>query len=153
MSEPWWRSAAVYQVYPRSFMDASGDGDGDLLGVIERLPYLARLGIDAIWLSPFYPSPQLGGGYDVADPRGIDPRYGTLDDARALIESAHANGLRVIFDVVPNHFSPAHPWFALAAGPGPPRGSASTSARAADPTDQSRRTTGPASSVGPPGRA
>ena len=122
MSEPWWRNAAVYQVYPRSFMDASGDGNGDLAGVIERLPYLARLGIDAIWLSPFYPSPQLDGGYDVADPRDVDPLYGTLDDARALIERAHAHGLRVIVDVVPNHFSTEHPWFqaAIAAGDGAP---------------------------------
>ncbi|MFM9048700.1 MAG: alpha-amylase family glycosyl hydrolase, partial [Actinomycetota bacterium] len=122
MSTPWWRQAAVYQIYPRSFMDASGDGSGDLAGVTQRLPYLASLGVDAIWLSPFYPSPQLDGGYDVVDPRGVDPLFGTSDDARELIEQAHANGLRVIVDVVPNHFSTAHPWFqaALAAGPGSP---------------------------------
>lgn len=122
MSDPWWRQAVVYQVYPRSFMDASGDGSGDLAGVILRLPYLADLGVDAIWLSPFYPSPQLDGGYDIVDPRDVDPMFGTLDDARALIEQAHAHGLRIIVDIVPNHFSTAHPWFqaAIAAGPGAP---------------------------------
>lgn len=120
MSDPWWRQGAVYQVYPRSFMDASGDGSGDLAGVIHRLPYLAELGVDAIWLSPFYPSPQLDGGYDIVDPRDVDPLFGTIDDARALVKQAHAHGLRVIVDIVPNHFSTAHPWFesAIAAGPG-----------------------------------
>ncbi len=124
MSAPdaWWRDAVVYQVYPRSFADESGDGEGDLAGVISRLPYLAALGVDAIWLSPFYPSPQLDAGYDVADPRGVDPRFGTIDDAQRMIDEAHARGLRVIVDLVPNHFSTAHPWFheALAAPPGSP---------------------------------
>lgn len=121
-SEPWWRDAVVYQVYPRSFADESGDGEGDLAGVISRLPYLASLGVDAIWLSPSYPSPQLDAGYDVSDPRAVDPRFGTLEDAQRMINEAHARGLRVIVDLVPNHFSTAHEWFqeALASPPGSP---------------------------------
>ena len=122
MSSPWWHSAAIYQVYPRSFRDVNGDGTGDLRGVIEELPYIALLGVDAIWLSPFYPSPQRDSGYDVADPRGVDPMYGTIDDARELIEQAHSRGLRVIVDVVPNHTSSDRVWFqdALLAAPGSP---------------------------------
>jgi alpha-glucosidase len=116
----WWRDAAIYQIYPRSFMDTNGDGEGDLAGVIEGLPYLASLGIDAIWLSPFYTSPNRDGGYDVADPRDVDPRFGTLADAEKLIAAVHENGIRIIFDVVPNHFSSDHIWFqaALKAAPG-----------------------------------
>jgi alpha-glucosidase len=122
MTTPWWHHAAVYQVYPCSFRDSDGDGTGDLPGVIAGLPYLASLGVDAIWLSPFYPSPQRDSGYDVADPRGVDPMYGTLDDARELIARAHDHGLRVIVDVVPNHSSSDRDWFqqALAAAPGSP---------------------------------
>jgi alpha-glucosidase len=118
--DPWWHHAAVYQVYPRSFRDSNGDGTGDLRGVINGLDYLASLRVDAIWLSPFYPSPQRDSGYDVADPRGVDPIYGTLDDAKELIDEAHARGLRVIVDVVPNHTSSDRPWFqdALASAPG-----------------------------------
>ena len=116
---PWWVDAAVYQVYPRSFADASGDGTGDLAGVIDRMPYIAALGVDAVWLSPFYPSPQNDSGYDVRDPRDVDPVYGCLDDARRLIEAAHERGLRVIVDIVPNHFSTEHPWFAEAVAGGP----------------------------------
>ena len=119
---PWWVDAVIYQVYPRSFADSNGDGEGDLSGIIDRLPYLADLGVDAIWLSPFYPSPMNDGGYDVADPRAVDPRYGTLDDAQRLIDRAHALDLRVLVDIVPNHVSQAHPWFraALASAPGSP---------------------------------
>ena len=119
---PWWRHAAVYQVYPRSFRDSDGDGTGDLRGIIDGLPYLASLNVDALWLSPFYPSPQRDSGYDVADPRDVDPMYGTLDDARALIDRAHALGLRVIVDVVPNHSSSERSWFqqAVASPPGSP---------------------------------
>jgi alpha-glucosidase len=120
VATPWWHHAAVYQVYPRSFRDSNGDGTGDLRGVIDGLPYLESLGIDAVWLSPFYPSPQRDSGYDVADPRDVDPMYGTLVDAEELIASAHARGLRIIVDVVPNHSSSDRPWFqeALAAAPG-----------------------------------
>ena len=118
----WWRSAVVYQVYVRSFADSDGDGVGDLGGVRARLPYLRDLGVDAIWLTPFYRSPMIDGGYDVADYRQVDPMFGTLDDFDAMTADAHALGLRVIVDVVPNHTSSAHPWFqaALAAGPGSP---------------------------------
>ena len=122
MTSPWWHHAAIYQVYPRSFRDLNGDGTGDLRGVIAELPYLQALGVDALWLSPFYPSPQHDSGYDVADPRDVDPRYGTLDDARSLIEQAHARGIKIIVDLVPNHFSQDHPWFkhALQAPAGSP---------------------------------
>lgn len=117
---PWWHTASIYQVYPRSFRDLNGDGTGDLRGVIHELPYIAALSVDAIWLSPFYTSPQLDSGYDVVDPRSVDPIYGTLDDARELIVEAHARGLRVLMDVVPNHVSDLHPWFqaALVSEPG-----------------------------------
>jgi alpha-glucosidase len=116
----WWRSAAIYQVYPRSFADGNGDGIGDLAGIRARLGYLRDLGVDAIWFSPWYPSPMADAGYDVADYRDIDPAFGTLAEAAALIAEAHALSLRVIVDIVPNHCSDAHPWFreALAAGPG-----------------------------------
>lgn len=119
-STGWWRESAIYQVYPRSFQDSDGDGDGDLRGVISRLEYLNNLGIDAIWLSPFYRTPNRDGGYDISDPRDVDPRFGTLKDAEDLISKAHETGLRVIFDIVPNHFSSEHRWFreALADGPG-----------------------------------
>ncbi|GAA0212297.1 glycoside hydrolase family 13 protein [Actinomadura nitritigenes] len=118
----WWRDAVIYQVYVRSFADSDGDGVGDLPGIRSRLPYLASLGVDALWLTPFYVSPMADFGYDVADYRDVDPLFGTLADARALIEDAHAAGLRIIVDVVPNHTSDRHAWFraALAAAPGSP---------------------------------
>lgn len=119
-SGPWWRDAVVYQVYPRSFADSDGDGMGDLPGITSRLPHLAELGVDAVWLSPFYPSPQLDAGYDVADYRDVEPTFGTLADADALVARAHELGLRVLVDLVPNHTSWEHAWFraALAAAPG-----------------------------------
>ncbi|MFE3764015.1 glycoside hydrolase family 13 protein [Streptomyces sp. NPDC059104] len=119
-SRGWWRDAVIYQVYVRSFADSDGDGVGDLRGVRERLPHLARLGVDALWLTPFYVSPQADGGYDVADYRTVDPLFGDLADADDLVRAAHELGLRVIVDVVPNHTSERHPWFldALADGPG-----------------------------------
>ncbi|MEU1800435.1 glycoside hydrolase family 13 protein [Streptomyces sp. NPDC019937] len=110
----WWRDAVIYQVYVRSFADSDGDGIGDLRGARERLPYLARLGVDAVWLTPFYASPQADGGYDVADYRAVDPLFGTLGDADDLVRTAHELGLRVIVDVVPNHTSDRHPWFVSA---------------------------------------
>jgi alpha-glucosidase len=118
----WWRSAVIYQVYVRSFADSDGDGTGDLRGLRSRLPYLRDLGVDAVWLTPFYRSPMVDGGYDVADHRDVDPMFGTLDDFDAMTADAHALGLRVIVDVVPNHTSSAHRWFqeALAAPPGHP---------------------------------
>jgi len=118
----WWRSAAIYQIYPRSFADGNGDGIGDLAGVRARLGYLKDLGVDAIWFTPWYASPLADGGYDVADYRSIDPRFGTLDEAEALIRDALALGIRTIIDIVPNHISDRHPWFqaALRGGPGSP---------------------------------
>ena len=118
----WWRSAVIYQVYVRSFADGNGDGTGDLEGVRSRLPYLRDLGIDAIWFTPWYVSPLADGGYDVADYRSIDPAFGTLEEAEALIAEALTYGIRTIVDVVPNHVSSRHAWFqaALAAAPGSP---------------------------------
>jgi alpha-glucosidase len=120
ISDKWWHSAAVYQVYPRSFFDGNGDSLGDLVGVQSKLPYLKKLGINAIWLSPFYPSPQRDSGYDVADQRDVDPMYGTLSDAQSLIDASHELDIKVMVDLVPNHVSIDHPWFqaALASPPG-----------------------------------
>ncbi|WSJ84431.1 glycoside hydrolase family 13 protein [Streptomyces sp. NBC_01304] len=118
----WWRSAAIYQIYPRSFADGNGDGIGDIAGIRARLPHLRELGVDAVWISPWYPSPMADGGYDVSDYRDIDPLFGTLPEAEALIDEAHDLGIRVVVDIVPNHCSDRHPWFkaALAAEPGSP---------------------------------
>ena len=116
----WWRTSVIYQIYPRSFADGNGDGMGDLQGVTERLESLAELGIDAIWFSPFFKSPQRDAGYDVADYRDIDPRFGTLADFDALVAKAKTLGLKIIVDLVPNHSSSDHAWFqaALEAAPG-----------------------------------
>jgi alpha-glucosidase len=118
----WWRSAAIYQIYPRSFADGNGDGVGDLAGIRSHLSYLAALGIDAVWFNPWYKSPMADAGYDVADYREIDPLFGTLAEAEALIREAHALRIRIIVDIVPNHTSDANPWFqqALADGAGSP---------------------------------
>lgn len=119
---PWWRTAVIYQIYIRSFADGNGDGIGDIAGLRARLPYLRELGVDALWINPWYPSPMADGGYDVADYRAIDPSFGTLAEAEEMIAEAHAHGLRVLLDIVPNHTSDAHRWFteALAAAPGSP---------------------------------
>ncbi|MEY9775580.1 alpha-amylase family glycosyl hydrolase [Arthrobacter sp. MW3 TE3886] len=118
----WWQSAVIYEVYPRSFADGDGDGVGDLAGLIARLPYIAALGVDGIWMTPFQPSPQVDQGYDVTDYCGVDPLFGSMEQFDTLLELAHALGLRVLLDVVPNHCSSEHPLFqaALAAGPGSP---------------------------------
>ncbi|WP_370520557.1 MULTISPECIES: glycoside hydrolase family 13 protein [Kocuria] len=118
----WWRDAVIYQVYPRSFKDSNGDGMGDLGGVTQKLPYLKHLGVDAVWLSPFYLSPQHDAGYDVADYRTVDPRFGSLEDFDRMREEAHRLGLKIIVDLVPNHTSEDHEWFraALTSEPGSP---------------------------------
>ncbi|MFC3284989.1 alpha-glucosidase [Litchfieldella rifensis] len=110
-STSWWRGGVIYQIYPRSFMDANGDGIGDLRGVTDRLDYVASLGVDGIWLSPFFTSPMLDFGYDISDYRDVDPMFGTLDDFKALLARAHALGLKVIIDQVISHTSNQHPWF------------------------------------------
>jgi alpha-glucosidase len=107
----WWQAGVIYQVYPRSFQDANGDGVGDLAGIRRRLPYLADLGVDAIWLSPIFPSPMADFGYDVADYTDIDPTFGTLTEFDTLLDAAHRHGLKLILDLVPNHTSDRHPWF------------------------------------------
>jgi len=119
---PWWRDAVTYQIYIRSFADSNGDGIGDVEGICSRLPYLKQLGIDAIWITPWYPSPQNDHGYDVSDYMDIEPQYGTLADAEKLIKATHDHGLKFIVDIVPNHTSDQHKWFqaALKAAPGSP---------------------------------
>jgi alpha-glucosidase len=108
---PWWERGVIYQIYPRSFQDSNGDGVGDLGGIEQRLDYLAGLGVDAIWLSPIFPSPMADFGYDVADYTGIEPMFGTLDDFDRLVAAAHRRGLKLMLDFVPNHSSDRHPWF------------------------------------------
>ncbi|HUY60116.1 MAG TPA: alpha-amylase family glycosyl hydrolase [Solirubrobacteraceae bacterium] len=122
IERPWWRDAVVYQVYIRSFADANGDGIGDISGVRARLPYLAALGVDALWFNPWYPSPLADAGYDISDYRSIDPAFGTIWEAEQLIAEARTLGIRTIVDIVPNHVSIEHPWFqeALASPPGSP---------------------------------
>ena len=141
----WWRHALIYQIYPRSFADANGDGVGDLAGVRSRLGYLRDLGVDAIWFTPWYVSPLADGGYDVADYRDIDPLFGTLAEAERLIAEALTLGIRTIVDIVPNHVSDRHLWFVEALD-GRPRlarcATASGSGRARAPTAASRRTAG-----------
>ncbi len=112
----WWRHGIFYQIYPRSFQDTNADGVGDIKGIIERLPYLQSLGVDAIWLSPIFPSPMADFGYDIANYTGIDPLFGTMGDFDALVYTAHASGLKIILDLVPNHTSDQHPWFVESRG-------------------------------------
>jgi alpha-glucosidase len=109
--EFWWRHGIFYQIYPRSFQDSNADGVGDIKGIIDRLPYLQALSVDAIWLSPIFPSPMADFGYDIADYTGVDPLFGTMDDFDVLANTAHAAGLKIILDLVPNHTSDRHPWF------------------------------------------
>ncbi len=111
MMAEWWRGAAIYQIYPRSFVDSDGNGIGDLPGITARLPYVASLGVDGIWLSPFFTSPMRDFGYDVADYRDVDPLFGTLADFDALVESAHTLNLKIIIDQVYSHSSDQHAWF------------------------------------------
>ena len=107
----WWQRGVIYQIYPSSFADASGDGVGDLRGILEHVDYLRWLGIDAVWLSPIYPSPGVDHGYDISDYRDVDPRFGTLADLDELLPALHARNIRLVLDLVPNHTSDRHPWF------------------------------------------
>src|ERR1041384_7828343 len=107
----WFREAVVYQIYPRSFADSNGDGIGDLRGIIGRLDHLAELGVDVIWLSPVYPSPQDDAGYDISDYQDIDPVFGTLEVFDALLAAVHEHGMKLVMDLVVNHTSDEHPWF------------------------------------------
>jgi alpha-glucosidase len=151
----WWRTAVIYQIYPRSFADASGDGIGDLPGITARLDDLKSLGVDAIWLSPFMTSPQKDAGYDVADYRDVDPLFGTLADFDAMLDAAHARGIRVIVDLVPNHSSDQHVWFQR---PSRPHQAAPSAPATCSGTDEARtancpRTTGRACSAAACGSA
>ncbi|MDU1522833.1 MAG: alpha-amylase family glycosyl hydrolase, partial [Actinomyces sp.] len=107
----WWKSSTVYQIYPRSFQDSNGDGIGDIPGITSRVPYLKKLGVDIVWLSPLYRSPMADMGYDIADYQDVDPMFGTLDDLDELITQLHAHDMRLIMDLVVNHTSNRHPWF------------------------------------------
>jgi hypothetical protein len=111
MNDLWWKRAVVYQIYPRSFADADGDGMGDLRGVIDHLDYIAGLGVDVIWLSPVYPSPQDDNGYDISDYQDIDPIFGSLEIFDELLAETHARGMKLVLDLVVNHTSDEHPWF------------------------------------------
>ena len=111
MQQSWWQNAVIYQIYPRSFYDSSGDGVGDLKGIVQRLDYIASLNVDAIWVSPFYPSPMQDFGYDVSDYCGVDPMFGSLEDFKELLNKAHQRGLKVLLDQVWCHSSEQHPWF------------------------------------------
>jgi len=150
----WWNHAVIYQIYPRSFADANGDGVGDIPGIMSKLPHIADLGVDAIWLSPFYTSPQKDAGYDVADYCSVDPIFGSLDDAEKLIDEAHNLGLRIIVDVVPNHSSDQHVWFqqALAAVRAHPNVRGTCSVKEQARAVNSRPTTGNPCLVDLPGR-
>ena len=137
----WWQRGIIYQIYPWSFADASGDGVGDLAGIRAHVDYLEWLGIDAVWLSPIYPSPGADLGYDISDYRDVDPRFGTLADLDGLVEDLHRRDIRLVLDLVPNHSSDRHPWFLEAAGGGTTRVTTGTSGATRGPTGR-RRTTG-----------
>jgi oligo-1,6-glucosidase len=156
---PWWRSAVVYQIYPRSFADANGDGIGDLRGIIDRLDHLSRLGVDVLWLSPIYPSPQDDAGYDISDYEDVDPTFGTLADLDELITKLHGRGIKLIMDLVVNHTSDEHPWFVESRNPRsdkrdwywwrPPRPGMQPGHPGAEPTNWQSFFSGPAWTLDP----
>ena len=119
--DDWWKTAVVYQIYPRSFSDSNGDGTGDIPGMVQRLDYLAELGVDVVWLSPIYRSPMDDNGYDISDYRDIDPLFGTLEELDVLIAGLHARGIKLIMDLVVNHTSDEHPWFVESRDPASPK--------------------------------
>lgn len=151
----WWKQAVVYQVYPRSFKDSRGSGLGSIAGVTEKIDYLAELGVDAIWLSPFYPSQLADGGYDVDDYRNVDPKLGTMDDFDELAKAAHEHGIKVVVDIVPNHSSNLHEWFKPPSRPpqAPRNATVTSSATARARTATSRRLIGSQASAVRRGRA
>src|SRR5437899_61460 len=110
-ADPWWKHAVIYEIYPRSFQDSNGDGVGDINGITSRLDYLKDLGVDAIWITPMYPSPQVDFGYDISDYEAIDPQYGTMADFERLVSEAKKRNIRIIMDYVPNHTSDRNKWF------------------------------------------
>ena len=146
----WWQRGVIYQIYPRSFMDSDGDGVGDLPGVLSRLDHLTWLGVDALWLSPVYPSPMADFGYDVSDYRDVDPLFGSLDDLDRLVAAAHRRGLRVLLDWVPNHTSDQHPWFLASRSSGTTPSATGTSGATPGPA-AARRATGWTTPAGAPG--
>jgi oligo-1,6-glucosidase len=156
---PWWRSAVVYQVWPRSFADSDGDGIGDLRGILGRVDHLARLGVDVVWLSPIYPSPQDDAGYDISDYEGVDPTFGTLADLDELIAALHGRGIKLVMDLVVNHTSDEHPWFAASRDAGgekrdwywwrPPRTGMAAGQPGAEPTNWASFFSGPAWTLDP----
>ena len=150
MTALWWQAGVIYQIYPRSFQDSNNDGIGDLRGIERRLDYLAGLGIDAIWISPIYPSPMVDFGYDVADYCDIDPRFGDLADFDDLLMQAHRRGLKVLLDFVPNHTSDQHRWFVESRASRAIRKETGTSGAMLPPTAV-RPTTGSAISAAQPG--
>ena len=151
---PWWTRAVVYQVYPRSFADSNGDGIGDLRGILEHLDHLVALGVDVVWLSPIYASPQDDNGYDISDYQAVDPMFGTLDDLDELIAALHARGMKLVMDLVVNHTSDEHPWFVESRDPAspkrdwywwrPPRAGLAAGAPGAEPTNWGSFFSGPA---------
>ena len=151
----WWKTAVVYQIYPRSFADSDGDGIGDLPGITAHLDHLAELGVDVVWLSPVYPSPQDDAGYDISDYQDIEPTFGTLDDFDALLAGMHDRGMKLVMDLVVNHTSDEHPWFVESrSSPGspkrdwywwrPPRAGMSAGDPGAEPTNWRSFFSGPA---------
>ena len=146
----WWQKGTIYQIYPRSFMDSNGDGVGDLPGILARLDYLEWLGVDAIWLSPIYPSPMADFGYDVADYTGIEPLFGTMDDFDRLLAGVHRRGMKLLLDLVPNHTSDQHPGSWSRARRVTTRSATGTSG-ATPPPEVAPQITGSACSVAVPG--
>ena len=153
-TDDWWKSAVVYQIYPRSFADSNGDGTGDIPGIIAHLDYLAELGVDVVWLSPVYASPMDDNGYDISDYQDVDPLFGTLEDLDELIAGLHERGIKIVMDLVVNHTSDEHPWFVESRDPASPSGTGTGGGRPGRASSRaarvrSRRTGSPRSPARP----